>query len=96
MFLYDLREGLGQGDHLIDQNRRGFARKLYGNLAKTFLNDRLNLIQQRENPEAEYLELLETQTLPFNENKSLPITDYQLPITHDKVYLARFPESSIA
>lgn len=85
LFLYDLREGLGQGDQRVAQNRRGFARKLYGDLAENLLSDRLNLIQQRENPEAEYLELLETRILPFDDPENGKYYPVQLGDTYGLV-----------
>lgn len=37
LFLYDLREGFGQDDRKVAQNRRSFVRKLYGDLAGDLL-----------------------------------------------------------
>ncbi|MGB7275435.1 MAG: hypothetical protein WBC69_19255 [Geitlerinemataceae cyanobacterium] len=85
LFLYDLREGLGQDDGTVAQNRRIFARKLYGNLAEDLLNDRLKSLQQRETPEAEYLELLETRTLPFEDPEDGQYYPVQLGDTYGLV-----------
>jgi hypothetical protein len=65
LFLYDLREGLGQSDAEMHQNRRGFLQKL------PLTIDESVFIQRDEKYfEPEYVELLEnrTESLQFPQN----------------------------
>ncbi|MEQ9667358.1 hypothetical protein [Coleofasciculus sp. G2-EDA-02] len=51
LFLYDLQAGLGQNSQQLDQNRRRFWQKVYGDLDETSF-------------EETYTKLSPTQTLP--------------------------------
>ncbi|WP_159460631.1 hypothetical protein [Calothrix rhizosoleniae] len=34
LFVYDLKDGLGEDDHKIDENCQNFCRKIYGDLSR--------------------------------------------------------------
>lgn len=63
LFLYDLREGLGQDAREVDRNRHRFWRKIEPELDKPYSQlsdgdrDRLEQLLAREKPDAPYLEL---------------------------------------
>ncbi len=82
LFVYDLKEGLGQDEKTIALNRRKFYRKIYGNLSEEFLSAALKSLQQRENSEADYIELLETRTLPFEDPENGQYYPVQLGDTY--------------
>jgi hypothetical protein len=58
VFLYDLRDGLGQSDVQINENRLKFWRKIYPNLTL----EELKRFAQRESLASDYLELLKEGT----------------------------------
>ena len=54
LFLYDLREGLGQDEEKVNENRQHFWQKIYPNLNEKQLKE----LADKEKAEADYIELL--------------------------------------
>jgi hypothetical protein len=59
LFLYDLREGLGQSSAIIDGNRKDFWGKIYPQID----DSRLAELAKAEKPEADYVRLLGSQKI---------------------------------
>lgn len=57
LFLYDLREGLGQSSTIIEGNRKNFWEKIYPQID----DSRVKELAQAEKPEADYVRLLGSQ-----------------------------------
>lgn len=88
LFLYDLREGLGQTEEEIKQNRREFWQKVYNNpqhnisgktLDKTFLEE----LAKPEKAEASFVQLLEKEQVEIFE---LPLDGYYYPLQLGDTY----------
>jgi hypothetical protein len=63
LFLYDLKDGLGQDEAKIDQNCHQFCKKIYGDLDPSF-QEKYAQIQKHKNTDAD-LELVETRYREF-------------------------------
>ena len=88
LFLYDLREGLGQTEEEIKQNRREFWQKVYNNpqhnisgktLDQTFLEE----LAKQEKAEASFVQLLEKEQVEIFE---LPLDGYYYPLQLGDTY----------
>ncbi|MFB2837820.1 hypothetical protein [Floridanema evergladense] len=88
LFLYDLREGLGQTEEEIKQNRREFWQKVYNNpqynisgktLDQTFLEE----LAKPEKAEASFVQLLEKEQVEIFE---LPLDGYYYPLQLGDTY----------
>ena len=58
LFLYDLREGLGQDAENVNENRKQFWKKIYPNLDEKKLEAEAEKSEKLEKAEADYVELL--------------------------------------
>jgi len=58
LFLYDLREGLGQDAAKIQENRQGFWKKIYPKVEEKQLAEVIEKLTRLEKTEADYVELL--------------------------------------
>lgn len=65
LFLYDLKEGLGQNSDQINQNRYNFWQKVYGNLDEQDFNEKYAQLQHPQTPDTDAIQLLDTQIQPF-------------------------------
>ena len=61
LFLYDLREGLGQDAENVNENRKQFWKKIYPNLDEKQLEELAEKSEKLEKAEADYVELLTPQ-----------------------------------
>jgi hypothetical protein len=61
LFLYDLREGLGQDAENVNENRKQFWKKIYPNLDEKQLEELAEKSAKLEKAEADYVELLTPQ-----------------------------------
>ncbi|MEW6493198.1 MAG: hypothetical protein AB1589_11945 [Cyanobacteriota bacterium] len=58
LFLYDLRDGLGQDEEKVQENRKQFWKKVYPNLDEKQLDELADKSAKLEKAEADYVELL--------------------------------------
>ncbi len=58
LFLYDLREGLGQAPTAIEEARKQFWKRVYPDLDDTEFNQKLQPLSRKEQSESEIIELL--------------------------------------
>lgn len=65
LFLYDLKDGLGQDEGKIDKNCRDFCYKIYNDLDEESFQEKYKQIQKHKNTDADAIELLETRTREF-------------------------------
>jgi hypothetical protein len=82
LFLYDLKEGLGQDETKISKNCEEFCQKIYGNLDKTKLPEKLTQFQKYQNSEADIIELLDTKTQKFES----PLDGFYYPLQIGDTY----------
>jgi len=83
LFLYDLKDGLGQDEAKVDQNCQQFCQKIYGNLDKTSFQEKYAQFQKYQNSEADAIELLETiRTREFE----FPLDGYYYPLQLGDTY----------
>jgi hypothetical protein len=61
LFLYDLKEGLGQNPAQINQNRYNFWQKVYGNLDEHDFNEKYAQLPHHQTPDTDPIQLLNTQ-----------------------------------
>lgn len=74
LFLYDLKEGLGQNEEIIQQNGRRFWSRIYGSQLD---NQKLEALTQAESDESDYVELLSNPKIqPFTS----PLDGYYFPV----------------
>ena len=83
LFLYDLKDGLGQDEAKVDQNCQQFCQKIYGDLDKTSFQEKYAQFQKYQNSEADAIELLETiRTREFE----FPLDGYYYPLQLGDTY----------
>ncbi|PSB41641.1 hypothetical protein C7B80_30090 [Cyanosarcina cf. burmensis CCALA 770] len=82
LFLYDLKDGLGQDEARISQNSQNFARKVYGDLDDNSFGQKHAQIQQYVNIDAASIELLETRFQKFEP----PLDGYYYPLQLGDTY----------
>ncbi|HLP91765.1 MAG TPA: hypothetical protein VK184_24655 [Nostocaceae cyanobacterium] len=82
LFLYDLKDGLGEDENKIDQNCQEFCRKIYGDLPESEFQQKLNQFLNHKNQDGEDVELLETRTRKFNS----PLDGYYYPLQVNDTY----------
>lgn len=61
LFLYDLKTGLGQNTQQLNQNRRQFWQKIYGNLAEADFEQKYAQLQYPQTSDTDVIPLLNTQ-----------------------------------
>ncbi|HLO89403.1 MAG TPA: hypothetical protein VK203_30950 [Nostocaceae cyanobacterium] len=82
LFLYDLKDGLGEEEKQINQNCEDFCRKIFGDLSANDFQERLKQFLKYKNFDAEVIELLETRTRKFNS----PLDGYYYPLQVNDTY----------
>ncbi|MUG92357.1 hypothetical protein F7734_07770 [Scytonema sp. UIC 10036] len=82
LFLYDLKDGLGQDELKIDQNCRDFCHKIYNALDEESFEEKYKQIQKHKNTDADVIELLETRRKEFQS----PLDGYYYPLKLGDTY----------
>jgi hypothetical protein len=82
LFLYDLREGLGQSSAIIDGNRKKLWSKIYPQIDDSLLKE----LAKAEKPEADYVRLLETQNPQNIEEFEPPYDGHFFPVQLGDTY----------
>lgn len=80
LFLYDLRDGLGQDEEKINLNRKQFWEKIYGTNLE---HQRLEDLKQAEKESADYIELLGSDRFEYFEK---PLNGYFYPVQMGDTY----------
>jgi hypothetical protein len=80
LFLYDLRDGLGQSSDQIDQNRRRFWQRIYND---SLNEQKLEQLQATEESFSSYIELLGTHKI---ERFKHPLDGYYYPVKLGDTY----------
>jgi hypothetical protein len=89
LFLYDLRDGLGQNSHKIDDNRKYFWQRIYSNLQNNSsvneLQDEtfLDKLKEAEKSESSFIELLGSDIVKHFER---PLEGYYHPVLIGDTY----------
>jgi len=89
LFLYDLKDGLGQKQSKIDQNCRTFCQKIYGELDEKSFQEKYAQIQKYQNTDVDVIELLETQIRKFQS----PLDGYYYPLQIGDSYALQVNDS---
>ncbi|WP_414621193.1 hypothetical protein [Calothrix sp. CCY 0018] len=66
LFLYDLKDGLGDDEGKIDANCKAFCEKIFGDLDKTTFDEKCAQIKKHRHSEADGIDLLETRFREFD------------------------------
>ncbi|MGB5959296.1 MAG: hypothetical protein WBG73_01455, partial [Coleofasciculaceae cyanobacterium] len=66
LFVYDLKDGLGQDEQKIDRNCQQFCQKIYGDLDEISFQEKYQEIKKYKHTDVEVLELLETKVRKFH------------------------------
>ncbi|MEI6445003.1 MAG: hypothetical protein WCO29_18215 [Nostocales cyanobacterium ELA583] len=82
LFLYDLKDGLGEDETKVDKNCENFCRKIYGDLDEKELQQKVGQFNKFKNFDATNIELLETRTRSF----SSPLDGYYYPLQVNDTY----------
>lgn len=82
LFLYDLKDGLGQDESKIDLNCEQFCKKIYGELDAASFQEKYEKIKKYKNSDAEIRELLETRKQDFPS----PFDGYYYPLQFSDSY----------
>lgn len=82
LYLYDLKDGLGDDDTQISQNTNLFCQKIYSNLDKKTFTEKYTQIQKHQNTDTDILELLETRIQKF----PLPLDGWYYPLQLGDTY----------
>ncbi|WP_353930558.1 hypothetical protein WJM97_20160 [Okeanomitos corallinicola TIOX110] len=82
LFLYDLKDGLGETEAQINENCANFCRKIYHDVDETEFKQRFEQLLKYKNFDAEVIELLETRTRKFNS----PLDGYYYPLQINDTY----------
>lgn len=89
LFLYDLKDGLGQDKSKIDQNCRNFCQKIYGDLEKQSFEEKYTHFQKYQNTDVDIIELLDTRIKQFPS----PLDGYYYPLQIGDTYALRVNNS---
>lgn len=81
LFLYDLKDGLGQDQQQTDSKCQQFCQKIYGELDAASLQE-FEKIKKFKNTDAEVIELLDTKTKSFPS----PLDGYYYPLQLNDSY----------
>jgi len=76
LFLYDLKDGLGQDESKIDHNCQQFCKKIYSELDAASFQEKYEKIKKFKNSDTEVRELLETRI----QNFPSPFDGYYYPL----------------
>ena len=83
LFLYDLKDGLGQDEVKIDKNCLDFCKKIYNDLDdEESFQEKYKQIQKHKNTDANTIELLETKRREFQS----PLDGYYYPLQLGDTY----------
>lgn len=82
LFLYDLKDSLGQDETKIDQNCQQFCKKIYGDLDEKSFQEKHAQFQKYKNTDADAIELLETRIRDFES----PLDGYYYPLQLGDTY----------
>lgn len=82
LFLYDLKDGLGQDETKVDQNSQQFCKKIYGDLDEKSFQEKFAQFQKYKHSDADAIELLETRTREFQS----PLDGYYYPLQLGDTY----------
>jgi hypothetical protein len=82
LFLYDLKDGLGQDEVKIDKNCWDFCHKIYNDLDEKSFQEKYKQIQKYKNTDADAFELLETRRREFQS----PLDGYYYPLQLGDTY----------
>ncbi|NEO99284.1 MAG: hypothetical protein F6K58_11490 [Symploca sp. SIO2E9] len=82
LFLYDLKDGLGEDEEKINQNCQQFCHKIYGDLDEENFQEKYKQIKKHKNIQADVIELLETQVRDFPS----PLDGYYYPLQLGDTY----------
>jgi hypothetical protein len=82
LFLYDLKDGLGQEEVKIDKNCHDFCHKIYNDLDEKSFQEKYKQIQKYKNTDADAIELLETRRRVFQS----PLDGYYYPLQVGDTY----------
>jgi len=83
LFLYDLKDGLGQDEVKIDKNCLDFCKKIYNDLDdEESFQEKYKQIQKHKNTDANTIELLETRRREFQS----PLDGYYYPLQLGDTY----------
>jgi hypothetical protein len=66
LFLYDLKDGLGEDETIIDSRCKAFCEKIFGDLDETTFNEKHEQIKKHRYSEADGIDLLETRFRKFD------------------------------
>ncbi|MBW4629994.1 MAG: hypothetical protein KME49_31920 [Brasilonema octagenarum HA4186-MV1] len=89
LFLYDLKDGLGQEQSKIDQNCRNFCHKIYGDLDKQSFEEKYTQFQKYQNIDVDVIELLDTRIRQFPS----PLDGYYYPLQIGDTYALQVNDS---
>ncbi|MDJ0617155.1 MAG: hypothetical protein QNJ63_10490 [Calothrix sp. MO_192.B10] len=82
LFVYDLKDGLGEDSNKIEDNCQKFCQKIYGDLDENSFEERCTRILKSKDNSAEAIELLETRTRKFPS----PFDGYYYPLQFSDTY----------
>ncbi|MEH1821747.1 MAG: hypothetical protein V7L31_22140 [Nostoc sp.] len=83
LFLYDLKDGLGEDETKINENCQDFCRKIYGDLDKTSFQEKHQQFLKHKNNSGDVIELLgKAQTRDFPS----PLDGYYYPLQIGDTY----------
>jgi hypothetical protein len=82
LFLYDLKDGLGEDKKITDEKCKDFCEKLFGDLDEKTFNDKYAQIQKHIDNEADGIDLLETRFRKFDS----PVDGYYYPRKFSDTY----------
>ncbi len=66
LFLYDLKDGLGEDETIIDSRCKAFCEKIFGDLDENTFNEKYAQIKKNRYSEADGIDLLETRFREFD------------------------------
>jgi len=82
LFLYDLKDGLGQDEVKIDKNCHDFCHKIYNDLDEESFQEKYKQIQKYKNTDPDAIELLKTRRKEFES----PLDGYYYPLQLGDTY----------
>ncbi|MGB3756011.1 MAG: hypothetical protein WBA07_06510, partial [Rivularia sp. (in: cyanobacteria)] len=66
LFLYDLKDSLGEDETIIDSRSKAFCEKIFGDLDEKTFNEKYAQIKKHHHSEADGVDLLETRFRQFD------------------------------
>ncbi|MGB3653125.1 MAG: hypothetical protein WBA41_18160 [Rivularia sp. (in: cyanobacteria)] len=89
LFLYDLKDGLGEDETIIDSRCKAFCEKIFGDLDEKTFNEKYAQIKKHRYSEADGIDLLETRFRTFDS----PFDGYYYPRQFSDTYALLFDYS---